>query len=67
MHKLDQVSSPSFDLFGVQVEVETLKDGRSVIGADLLPALIQAVAAQNRPNLAELQRFSAWLRRKRSR
>lgn len=66
MPKIEPSSTPCFDLFGVQVKVETLTDGRTVIGADVLPALIQAVAAREHPNLAELQRFSSLVRRRRN-
>ncbi|MDQ1090632.1 hypothetical protein QE400_000045 [Xanthomonas sacchari] len=62
MQTFDQNTLPCFDLFGVQVEVETLTDGRTVIGADVLPTLIQAIATRSPPNLAELQRFSSWVK-----
>ncbi|MEB1409458.1 hypothetical protein VDR42_15660 [Xanthomonas campestris pv. campestris] len=62
MHGKFQAPAPRFELFGVDVEVETLIDGRPVIRADLVSELITAVAASRPPNLAELQRFSSWIR-----
>ncbi|MDH0071291.1 hypothetical protein N7359_01880 [Stenotrophomonas maltophilia] len=57
-----QGTRPLFDLFGVEVEVETLVDGCPVIRAELVTALIAAVAEHRAPNLRELQRFSSWIR-----
>lgn len=51
--------SGSFRLYGVDVKCHTLSDGRRIIEADSLAALLEAMASSGQPS-GQVHEFGRW-------
>lgn len=59
---LKSIWEGSFRIFGVEVRCHVLSDGRRIIEADSINALLEAMATGNAADIGDLGAFTCWQR-----